>query len=142
MARLLTSKNISRNSESNRTLILILFGVACQSSPQVNSEIVLTRSLVVIDSIGVEFGEPEVVFGNITGALFINDSTIVILDKGYQELRMFDSSGNHISTKSYHGNGPYEYRDAENIAICDSIVGIFESKCTPEHCFSINFFHQ
>lgn len=133
MARLFTSKKKSRNSESNRTLILIiiLFGAACQPSPQVNPEIVLTRTLVVVDSIGVEFGEPGVVFGNITGALFINDSTIVVLDKGYQELRMFDSSGNHISTQSYHGNGPYEYRDAENIAIYNSTIGIFESKSPP-----------
>ena len=114
---------------------IIVFGIACQSPVQNPPNMVLMRTLIVIDSIGIDFGEPGEVFGNITGALFINDSTIVVLDKGYQELRMFDSSGKHIFSQNNNGNGPLEYRDAENIAIYDSTVGIFESKRPPRAVF-------
>ncbi len=118
---------------------IIAIGIACQSPVQITPNEELMRTLIVIDSIGVEYGEPEEVFGNITGALFINDSTIVVLDKGYQELRVFDSSGKHMFSQNNNGNGPYEYRDAENIAFYDSTIGIFESKRPPRAVFFDQF---
>jgi len=82
--------------------------------------------LSVVDSIGVEFGDPEEVFGDVNGAYFLDESTFVVFDKAYQNLRTFDSEGNHILTRSFQGNGPLECQYASSISFLDTLFGVFE----------------
>ncbi|MCK5131334.1 MAG: hypothetical protein KAR40_04205 [Candidatus Sabulitectum sp.] len=112
--------------------------LACQYSSPSPDENVRVRQLLVVDSIGVEYGESCEVFGNISGAVFINDSTFVVLDKGYQELRVFDTSSNHLITRSSQGNGPLEYRSAEYIAVIDPNFALFEFNMPPTHIHHYN----
>ncbi|MCD4708212.1 MAG: hypothetical protein K8S62_10785 [Candidatus Sabulitectum sp.] len=117
-------------------IIVNLF--ACQLSPARPERIVEERRLVVVDSLGVDYGEPYEVFGNISGAAFINDSTFVLLDKGYQELRVFDRDCNYIVTSNYCGNGPLEYRCAAYLAVVDSRFAVFEFNMPPRCVFFDN----
>ncbi len=109
--------------------------LACESSPSQISCETGRRQLVVVDSIGSEYGENYEIFGNISGAVFINDSTFVVLDKGYQELRVFDADCNHLVTESPRGNGPLEYRCAEYIAVVDTMFAVFEFNMPPRSVF-------
>lgn len=108
---------------------------ACKYSSASPDENTRVKQLLVVDSIGVEYGESCEVFGNISGAVFINDSTFVVLDKGYQELRVFDTNSNHLITRSSQGNGPLEYRSAEYIAVVDPDFAVFENNMPPRCVF-------
>jgi len=108
---------------------------ACQLQPARTDPVVEGRRLVVVDRIGVDYGESSEVFGNISGAVFINDSVFVVLDKGYQELRVFDVNCDHIATQSYQGNGPLEYRCAEYLVVAGSNFAVLEFNMPPRCVF-------
>ncbi|MCK5036061.1 MAG: hypothetical protein KAS73_09240 [Candidatus Sabulitectum sp.] len=117
-------------------LSLAVFALlACNSTPADQDGNVSVRQLVVVDSIGVEYGETCQVLGNISGAVFINDSIFVILDKGYQELRVFNRNCDHIATHSYQGNGPLEYRCAEYLVVAGSKFAVLEFNMPPRCVF-------
>ncbi len=109
--------------------------LACQLSPAQTERIVEERRLVVVDSLGVDYGEPYEVFGSISGAVFVNDSMFVVLDKGYQELRIFDIDCTHLVSQDHHGNGPLEYRCAEYIEVTGSSFAVFEFNMPPRCIF-------
>lgn len=94
-------------------------------------------SLVVVDSIGVEFGDSEELFGDVNGAYFIDESTFVVFDQAWQNLRTFNSRGNHILTRYFQGNGPLEYQYASSISPMDKLFGVFEFD-KPPGCVFIN----
>lgn len=90
--------------------------LSCFSQEETN-QCLVQKILVVVDSIGVEYGDSTQIFGDVNGAFFINDTTLVVLDKAYQHILSFDASCNHISSKSFLGNGPLEYQYAANLSL-------------------------
>ncbi|PIE53385.1 hypothetical protein CSA37_01635 [Candidatus Fermentibacteria bacterium] len=111
-------------------MIAAINTIACHGRSKSNG--VIEKTLVVVDSLGVEYGVENQVYGDIAAAMQINDTTIVILDKGYQELRIYDHNGSYLYTKNYNGNGPYEYQCAANLALRANGIGVFESIRPPK----------
>ena len=59
--------------------------------------------------IGMLDGEMEYIFGNVTGAIRLEDGSVVIADEQSYNLRRYDASGQHMWTSGRHGEGPGEY---------------------------------
>ncbi|MXW31626.1 MAG: hypothetical protein F4100_03650 [Rhodothermaceae bacterium] len=59
--------------------------------------------------IGVLEGPMEYMFGEITGAIRLEDGSVVVADEQSYEVRMFDASGRHLWTSGQQGEGPGEY---------------------------------
>ena len=54
-------------------------------------------------------GEMDYIFGNVTGAVRLEDGSVVIADEQSYDLRRFDASGQHMWTSGRHGEGPGDY---------------------------------
>ncbi|UCD25203.1 MAG: hypothetical protein JSW51_04575 [Gemmatimonadota bacterium] len=61
--------------------------------------------------IGVVEGAEAYEFQYISGALRLTNGNIVVANSGSDELRCFDSSGNHMWTAGRNGAGPGEFRN-------------------------------
>ena len=59
--------------------------------------------------IGMLDGPMDYIFGNVTGAIRLEDGSVVIADEQSYNLRRFDVSGQHMWTSGRHGEGPGEY---------------------------------
>ncbi len=60
--------------------------------------------------VGLLDGPDEFLFGNITGAVRLEDGSVVIADESIPEVRMFDAGGRHVWTSGRDGEGPGEYK--------------------------------
>ena len=69
----------------------------------------LTLSDEPLVRIGVLEGPIEYMFGEITGAIRLEDGSVVVADEQAYEVRMFDTSGRHVWTTGQQGEGPGEY---------------------------------
>lgn len=65
--------------------------------------------LLVTDSIGVEIGDSNYVFGAIAGAGFAGNGAIAILDAQKSSVSMFSADGEFIRTVGRDGSGPGEF---------------------------------
>jgi len=65
--------------------------------------------LTVSDSIGVEIGDSNYVFGAITGAMFAPDGNIAVLDIQKIRVSMFDPEGKFLTSIGRQGSGPGEF---------------------------------
>ena len=59
--------------------------------------------------IGTLDGPMEYIFGNVTGAIRLEDGSVVIADEQSYNVRRYDASGRHVWTSGRHGEGPGEY---------------------------------
>ena len=59
--------------------------------------------------IGVLDGAAEYIFGEVTGAVRLEDGSVVVADEQSYEVRMFDAGGRHVWTGGREGEGPGEY---------------------------------
>ncbi len=64
--------------------------------------------LLVIDSIGIESGDSNFVFGAIGDVCFGNQDEILVLDQAGSHIRAFSKSGDFLSRISRSGSGPGE----------------------------------
>ena len=64
--------------------------------------------LVMEDSIGVELGDSNYVFGSIEGMGFTPQGEIAVLDRISADIRLYDRYGNHIRSIAGRGGGPGE----------------------------------
>ena len=76
--------------------------------------------------IGVLEGEPYEMFGSITDVATDGLGTIFIMDAEYQEVRLFDLSGNRLGTLGRRGEGPGEFRSAREIAVSRNNVFVVD----------------
>ena len=60
--------------------------------------------------IGMLDGPDEYLFGNISGAIRLEDGSVVVADEQSRVVRMFDADGTHIWTSGREGEGPGDYR--------------------------------
>ena len=59
--------------------------------------------------IGIIDGDLEYIFGDVTGAVRLEDGSVVIADEQSHNVRRFDASGRHMWTSGRHGEGPGDY---------------------------------
>ncbi len=59
--------------------------------------------------IGLIDGPLEYLFGNVTGAMRLEDGSIVVADEQSYEVRRYDGNGRHMWTSGRQGEGPGEY---------------------------------
>ena len=60
--------------------------------------------------VGMLDGPVEHLFGNITGAVRLEDGSVVVGDEQSREVRMFDARGRHVWTSGREGEGPGDYQ--------------------------------
>ena len=79
----------------------------------VESEAPRDPDLVLADEplvrIGMLDGPPEYLFGNVTGAIRLEDGSVVIADEQSHEVRMYNASGGHVWTSGQAGEGPGDF---------------------------------
>ncbi len=60
--------------------------------------------------VGMLDGPIEYLFGNITGAVRLEDGSVVVADEQSREVRVFDARGGHVWTSGREGEGPGEFQ--------------------------------
>ena len=68
--------------------------------------------------IGVLEGPLEYMFGRVSGAIRLNDGSVVVADEQNYEVRMFDSQGRHMWSSGREGQGPGEYEGLRLLGSC------------------------
>ncbi len=64
----------------------------------------------LVGTIGREDGPPATLLGRVTQASFLDDTTVAILDRTTQDVRLFSATGRHLETIGRKGEGPGEFR--------------------------------
>jgi hypothetical protein len=67
------------------------------------------RTIAVVDSIGVELGDSNYVFGQIAGAVFTPSGDIAVLDMKKAQVLLYGSDGTYIASVGRNGSGPGEF---------------------------------
>ncbi len=75
--------------------------------------------LEITDSIGVELGDSNLVFGQIVGAQFLPDGNIAIADMMKSVIGVFSPEGDFLSSVGRKGSGPGEYLMLSTFAITE-----------------------
>ncbi|MCK5130660.1 MAG: 6-bladed beta-propeller [Candidatus Sabulitectum sp.] len=65
--------------------------------------------LVITDSIGVELGDSNLVFGKVVAAHFLPDGNIAVADVMKTRISIFSPEGEYLATVGRKGSGPGEY---------------------------------
>lgn len=93
-------------------LSLCIIYAGCSNSPgdeplpsQIDSSSII---LQIVDSVGVETGDENYVFGSIESMCFGPDGNIALLDRAYSQVRIFSSEGEYLKTIGGQGSGPGE----------------------------------
>ena len=73
--------------------------------------------LVIADTIGIEIGDSNYVFGTIIDAAFMPDGRIVLLDPLENRISIFSPDGEFLFSTGSTGVGPGEFNEPSSIAI-------------------------
>ena len=73
--------------------------------------------LNVTDTIGVELGHPDYVFGNIVEAQRTADGNVLVLDTSTMNIREFSPEGEMIGSAGRQGTGPGEFQMPRGMAV-------------------------
>ncbi len=68
--------------------------------------------------IGALDGPLEYIFGEVTGAVRLEDGSIVVVDEQSHNVRRYDADGRHLWTSGREGEGPGEYRGLRLLGRC------------------------
>ncbi len=68
--------------------------------------------------IGIVDGPLEYVFGNVTGAVRLEDGSVVVADEQSRNVRRYDANGQHLWTSGRQGDGPGEYQGLRLLRNC------------------------
>ncbi len=92
------------------------FQTVIESDAPRDPDLVLAAEPLV--RIGVLDGAMEYIFGNITGAIRLEDGRVVVADESIFEVRMYDAAGRHVWTSGRYGEGPGEYKGLRLLRGC------------------------
>jgi hypothetical protein len=113
--------------------ILVIF--ACKSEQNLqNSEEYAVR-MKVVDSLGVDIGDPNFIFGKISDAMFTTDSTFVVIDASTGIILKYciNDVFSFISSTACRGIGPSLLTDPFQFQLLDSNrVALFSQGVPPE----------
>ena len=68
--------------------------------------------------IGALDGPLEYIFGDVAGAVRMDDGSIVVVDEQSHNVRRYDADGRHLWTSGREGDGPGEYRGLRLLRDC------------------------
>ena len=68
--------------------------------------------------VGMLDGPTEYLFGNVAGAIRLQDGSLVVADEQSYNVRKFDATGQHVWTSGRQGQGPGEYRGLRLLRSC------------------------
>lgn len=102
---------VYRTMRSFALLLLALF-IACSDSGEPATSSTSNYQdydLVKADSIGIELGDSNYVFGAILDAVYLSDGRIALLDVIQRKVLVFSGSGEFIGSVGREGTGPGEF---------------------------------
>lgn len=70
-----------------------------------------------VDSIGIELGDSNYVFGNIIDADFMPDGRILLLDVRQDRISVFSQEGEFLTSFGREGSGPGEFMEPASVAV-------------------------
>ena len=77
--------------------------------------------------IGMLDGPMEYIFGDVTGAIRLEDGSVVVADEQTHNIRRYDASGQHMWTSGRQGEGPGEYGGLRLLRGCPgSVITVFD----------------
>lgn len=95
--------------------------LAC--SPEENESISNTDDkgyeLIISDTIGIEMGDSNYMFGTIIDAAFLPDGRIALLDMRKDRISIFSPEGKFLFSFGNEGNGPGEFAEPVELAVLD-----------------------
>lgn len=101
------------------TVFAVLLVLAC-SSKETEPSAEASPSLIKLaaeDTIGIELGDSNYVFGNIVDAAFLPGGRIALLDLRKHLISIFDSEGNFLFSFGGEGAGPGEFAEPVELAV-------------------------
>ncbi|WP_419161482.1 hypothetical protein [Candidatus Palauibacter sp.] len=81
----------------------------------------LTLAAEPLVRIGIVDGPVEYIFGNVTGAVRLEDGSIVVADEQSSNIRRYDANGQHMWTSGRSGEGPGEYQGLRLLRHCPGV---------------------
>lgn len=75
--------------------------------------------LVITDSIGVELGDSNLVFGQVVSTQFLPDGNMAVADVMKTKISIFSPEGEYLATVGRKGSGPGEYLMLTTFAVTD-----------------------
>lgn len=97
-----------KNRTLHISLIFIIFMLSGCADQEWTEPFPDRLNIFVLDSIGIETGDPCYVLGSIVATATAPDGNILMLDQSACIIRVFDSDGIHIENLSRQGSGPGE----------------------------------
>ncbi len=89
----------------------VMIVISCNIMPEPsNQNIIEMMTLIAYDTIGVDIGNDEEMFGNIVDVCILQDGSIVVADDQRLRISRFSKNGDFIQFISNHGNGPEEFQ--------------------------------
>ena len=77
--------------------------------------------------IGMLDGPMEFIFGDVTGAIRLEDGSVVVADEQTHNIRRYDASGQHMWASGRQGEGPGEYGGMRLMRGCPgSAITVFD----------------
>lgn len=87
-------------------------------------------------SLGAAGGSPEFQFQDVRGAVRLSDGTIIVADRGAQELRWYDEKGAHLHTVGGQGEGPGEFQGLVYLFVDGDTLVTFDGRLQRVSIFS------
>jgi hypothetical protein len=76
--------------------------------------------LAIADTIGVELGRPEYVFGQIVEAVRTPEGSVLVLDSSTMSVRQFDGTGEFLASVGRQGTGPGEFQMPRGMTVLEN----------------------
>ncbi len=101
------------------TCIVLALACSTEDNASIQSSEMIEYELVIADTIGIEMGDSDYVFGTIIDAAYLPDGRIVLLDVLENKISVFSSEGEFLLSFGSEGNGPGEFAEPVELAVLD-----------------------
>lgn len=106
--------------------LLMMLATTLPAQTVVESEAPRDADLVLSEEplvrVGVLDGPMEYMFGEVTGAIRLEDGSVIVADEQSYQIRMFDAQGRHVWTTGREGEGPGEYGGLRLLRGCAGVA--------------------
>ncbi len=99
------------------SIIFLILGCGGSDLNSGNEIVQPDFDFIKTDSLGIELGDSNYVFGTIIDAAFMPDGRIVLLDVLLNRISVFSRNGEYLFSFGSEGNGPGEFIEPASIAI-------------------------
>lgn len=101
------------------TCIVLTLACSSEENASIESVEMINYELVIADTIGIEMGDSDYVFGTIIDATYLPDGRIALLDVLENKISVFSSEGEFLLSFGSEGNGPGEFAEPVELAVLD-----------------------